>query len=152
MVYTIQIYGAADDGCVASEPLLPKSMAQDHIVVLAGGVLAGIKGSAEFRSHAQYRKQFCGNECCRKTNRLSVAGEIEFVALGVGGNVHGANLLTQGDECAFRIRPRHVDQLFRFRIWKRGEQNSVHQAENSAVRADAESQGEHGDGSEAWRF
>jgi hypothetical protein len=59
--YALDLDGAADDGGVRLEPLLPEFMAQDHAVVLAGDILATFKRTPQLRVCTQDRKQFRGN-------------------------------------------------------------------------------------------
>src|ERR1700730_12821552 len=51
--YAFDFNGAAKYGCVAAKALLPKRVAQDHIVVLSGSVFAPIERPAQLRTCAQ---------------------------------------------------------------------------------------------------
>src|SRR5262249_48177501 len=54
---TFKLNDASNHRRVAGEALLPQRMAQDHVVVSSGYVFAGTEQAAQFRSHAQNRKQ-----------------------------------------------------------------------------------------------
>ena len=134
---------ASDDCGIASETLFPKSVAQDNIVVSASGVFTRTKRTSEFWPGSQDRQQFSGNFGSRQPDRLSKAGEIEFVALGIGGDVHRMDLLTHGNERTLRIGSGHADQFLRFWVRQGDEQDAIDQAEDGSVGTDAERQCNH---------
>ena len=135
--YTLELDGAANNIRVFLEALFPEAMAQDHCVVLANTILAGIKDSPQFRPRTQNRKQFSGDQGASQADWLFTSGQIELVALGVATDVHRMNLLTHRNQRALRIRAGHADQLLGLAIRQRHEEDSVHQAEDSCVGSDA---------------
>ena len=113
-------------------------MAQNHIIVLAGCIFAGSEHSAQLRAYAQDGKQFCGNHGARQPDGFVLTSQIEFMAFGVSGNVHRADLLAHGHESTPRIGAVHIRQLFRLRVREWCEQDSVHETKNRGIRANTE--------------
>src|SRR5215469_17318453 len=74
------------------------------------------------------------------------------MAFVIRGHVRGAHVLTHSHDSTLWIRSGDADELFRVCIRQRHEQNSIHQAEDGGVRADAESQGENSNSRESRVF
>src|ERR1700747_2768545 len=82
-----QFDGAADDGWIAGEALLPESITQDDVIVLACLVITGIEGMTQLGANAQNGEKFRGDEHAREAERVTAPCEIEFVAFKVGSGV-----------------------------------------------------------------
>ena len=69
-----------------------------------------------------------------------MARQVELMPFVVSGNIHAVYLLVHGYDGAFGISARDAYELFRARVGKRNQENSVHETEDGAVGADAESE------------
>jgi hypothetical protein len=147
-----EIDGASEDGGVAAEALLPESVAQDDVIILTGEIFSWKKCSAGSGTCAKEREKLGGDVCACEADWFALAGKVEFVAFGIGGDMHGAELISHGDECAARVGAIDADELLGMRVGQRDEKNSIHETENGGVRADAERESESSDGSEAGVF
>src|SRR5215472_4790038 len=117
-------------------------MTEDHVAILTGNILSREKCSPQFRGCPKNVKKLCGNERAGQPNRLANASEVELMAFVIRCHVGGAYVLTHGHDSTLWIRSLDADELFRAWIRQGYEQNSIHQAEDGGVRADAQSQRE----------
>jgi hypothetical protein len=149
---TFDFDGATDDGRIRAELLLPERMTENDEIVLAGLVVAGIKGSSEQGTNAEDTEKFCGNERRSKTQGIAVTIEVVLVAFGVGGDVERLNLVAESNESTLGIGAGDADEILRLGERQRAKKNVVDEAEDGSVGADAQSQSEGRDQSESGRF
>ena len=88
---------------IGVELALPEIVAEDDEAVIAGGVFARAEGAAERGFGAEDGEKFGGDRSAAQANRIAEASEVEFVAFGVGGDVHRLGAFTQSDDSAFGI-------------------------------------------------
>ncbi len=141
--------GAAKNCWVAAKTVGPEGVAEDDVAILTCEILGREKSAAELCVGAENGKKLGRDIRAGETNGFAGPGEVEFVAFGVSGEVHRADLLAHGDDHAARIGSCDSDELFGMGIGKPDEENSVDEAEDGGVCADAEGQREDSNGREA---
>src|SRR3989442_10516309 len=103
---------SAKDARISSEALLPKGVAQNHEVVLEGNILARIKRSSQLRPRTEDGKQFRGYGSSGQSNGLPKTSQVELATFNICPHIHGAQLLTHGNNRALRIGACHTDEPF----------------------------------------
>ena len=147
--HPVELDDASDDAGVAAEFPLPQAVAEDGVAVTADGIFPCSERAAQLRGHAQNREEVRRDERGAQSDRLAAAGEIDLVAIRVPGDIHRSDLLAHLDERALRVGPGDADEALRRSVGQRFEQNSIHEAEDRRIGAQAERQSEHDDGAEA---
>src|ERR1700745_2938625 len=97
---SLEIDRPPDDARISSEALLPKIVAHYDIIVLARRVFSRRESSSQFSACAQDREQLGGNRGAGQPHGVTDMSEVEFMSLGVSGDVHGMDLHAPGGECA----------------------------------------------------
>ena len=147
------IYGAG----VASKPVRPQRVAQNHHGRRAGLVFIIVEQAADGRLSSQ-----CGEAVSRyahtgQTMRLALAGEVVTSPV-VNADVFEDRLLRPpiaevrvGDRHGGEVRAAFAqpDEPLGFRVGQRTEQHGIHDAEDRRVRSDAQCDREHGHRGEA---
>ena len=150
----------ADDGGRCGKSALPEAAAEDDDGRGAGMIVIPREGAAEDGLDTQGGEECRGDHEAVKPLGLDASGEVvvlvaidghggegfagafpvEEVGIADGGAIHAGVLLVDGDELAGLC----VGQWI--------EEHAVDDGEERGIGADAESQGEQGDGRKAWRF
>src|SRR3954469_14948526 len=149
------LHGAADDAAVAAEHGLPRPVRQDEDVVASRLVLVRQERSAEERAHAEYREDVQAEAEAAERYRVALAlirerGVADDAEVGERRLVTAiVDIVGGGELGSWRmVRPIILvdgDQPIRFREGKGTEQHAANDAEDRAVGADAERDGDEGD-------
>jgi hypothetical protein len=155
--------GATYDAGTRAEAASPILMAEHDDEVAAGLVFVGVEGATDNRMNAEERKETRGCEGGLHATGITLAGEIETGGhVDVDGHFGKAAIVglkvleIAGRETELgpsrHVSVRDFDQTLRLEIRERPEKRGVDGAEDGGVGADAESQGQDGDGGEPWRL
>src|SRR5439155_3594603 len=131
------------------ELLLPERITQDHAMVFARLVLPRQESPSDLRAHAQQRKEIRGNCGAIKPDGIAEASEVQLLAVRVSSHFHRVQISAHGHQRALRIPVRDGNQAIWLLESQRLKQYPIHQAEDRSVDANAESERDHGHGSEA---
>src|ERR1700689_447626 len=92
---------------------LPQRIAQDDETVLTADIVPGVKSAADRGFGAKDRKKLGGNRRTAQPDRIAEAGEVEFVAFSVSGEVHRFGSFAERNQRAFGKGAVEADKL----IW-----------------------------------
>ena len=146
---------------VAVKGAVPQTIADDRERRRARFVFVFAVGPAELRLEADRVEEICGRERNGDPLRLTPGNVAEMEGFEAGQREMLKRSAVAPPIDVIRQRDRgicsvddfvQVNEPIRLRIGQRPEQDVVDDAEDGAVRADAEREGEHGDDGEARRF
>ena len=155
----VEVDGAADEMGIGAEAAAPEFFADDRDGRGAGPAVLGNEGAAQERRHLQDVEEPGGNNGGVRDERFAAAGDGEIVLLISGqfgehavlrAHVLEIHIRNAGEIHSFlRLGLEHNDELIGRGVRQWLEQNSVDDAEDGGVRADAESEGENRNRGEA---
>src|SRR5262249_16629841 len=117
----------------------PKSVSEDHFGVIPGLILPCLEDSARPRLYSQKRKEIRRDSRSSESLGIALSSEIEFHSGKISGNVHSLQGCPHCHKSALRIPVvlAETDKPVGLCERQRTQKNSIRQAEDRAVSADA---------------
>ena len=101
----------ADNGGSLLNRCSQRGWLKNDVIIFAGLIFARIERTAKLGARTQDVEKLGGDEDAAKTERITVTGEVEFVAFKVCCDVYRFHLVAQSDEGALGVSASDADEI-----------------------------------------